>query len=110
MLWIILIGFLMVGISLTFSYLELLPFIDAVQYECANTRGIFSSLGLIFRLIGHTPKLLPTIIDLGAMLLFLKIFSLGTGFAGGLAGLFASNLLSVFIYSKTHKNKEKQYA
>lgn len=107
MLWLILIGLLMIGINITFSYVELLPFIHAVQFETQRTKGPISCITLLFRLIRHLPKIIPTIIDLGAMVIMTHIFNLGAGYAGGIAGLFASNLISVFIFFKTHKKKPR---
>lgn len=103
MLWIILIGLIMIGINITFSYIELQPFIRAVQYEVSITKGTWKLITLTFRLLKHLPKCIPTIIDMGAMIIMTHIFNLGAGYAGGIAGLFASNLISIFIFFKTHK-------
>jgi hypothetical protein len=110
MLAIIIVGLVMIGINITFSYLELIPFIEAVKYEKDRTRGTISCFTLVFRLIRHLPKCIPTIIDMGSMVIMTHLFSLGTGYAGGIAGLFASNLISVFIYLRTHKRKKASYA
>lgn len=101
-MWPMIIGLVMIGINITFSYIELKPFLAAVREERDNTRGSWQSITLVYRLIRHLPKLIPTIIDLTSMVIMTSIFNLGSGFAGGVAGLFASNLLSFFIYYHTH--------
>jgi hypothetical protein len=109
MVAIITIGCVMIGINILFSWLELQPFLKAIGQEAQRSQGVIDKLSLTFRLIGHLPKLWPTICDLGGMIILTHIFNLGAGFAGGIAGLFASNLLSILIYYQTHwKNKLKR--
>ena len=110
MVWIIVIGCFLVGLNIMFSYLELLPYIDAAKGDVnkvVNTRNafyqFFGYIILPFKLLSHIHLLLPTLIDLGSMWVLTHTFSLGAGLAGGLTGLFASNLVSVLVFCKTHK-------
>jgi hypothetical protein len=88
----------MVGFNIVMSYIELKPFLAACEYEKAVTNSFGSRMSFPFRILGHTPKLIPSIVDIGGMILMTNLFNLGSGYAGGITGLFASNLLSVIIY------------
>jgi hypothetical protein len=61
-----------------------------------------------FRILKHFPELIPSIIDIVAMVLLTKLFNLGNGYAGGIAGLFASNILSIIIFMHTHHGKREE--
>lgn len=91
---VLLIGLAMVLFNIIMSYVELKPFLAALEYE----KTVGSRLTLPFRCIGHFPKLIPSLVDIGAMILMTKLFNLGNGYAGGISGLFASNVLSIIIY------------
>jgi len=110
MIAIVILGCFLVGINIMFSYLELLPYIDAVKGDVKHVTSttnpfvaVFRYLILPFKLVSHIHLLLPTIVDLGAMWVLTHVFILGSGLAGGPTGLFASNLVSVLVFCKTHK-------
>jgi hypothetical protein len=100
--FVLIIGLLMVLFNILMSYVELKQFLAAVEYE----KRTGSSLTLPFRILYHFPKLIPSAIDILAMILMTKLFDLGSGYAGGITGLFASNVLSVIIYFYVRRNKE----
>jgi len=92
--FMLIVGLLMVLFNILMSYIELKPFLSALEYE-KRTGNAFT---LPFRCIGHLPKIIPSIIDIGAMIIMTSLFDLGSGYAGGITGLFASNVLSIIIY------------
>lgn len=98
--FVLLIGLLMVLFNILMSYVELKPFLAALEYE----KSVGSKLTLPFRCMYHLPKIIPSLIDIGAMVVMTKLFDLGSGYAGGITGLFASNVLSVIIYFYIRRN------
>jgi hypothetical protein len=104
MTYVLIIGLLMVLFNILMSYVELKPFLAALEYE----KSVGSKFTLIFRCIGHLPKIIPSLIDIGAMILMTKLFDLGNGYAGGVTGLFASNVLSIIIYFYVRRNNHPQ--
>jgi len=110
MVSLVILGCFMVGINIMFSYLELLPYIDAAKKDIHDVTTstnpfiqVFRYIMLPFKLLSHIGLLLPTLIDLGAMYFLSTMFSLGNSMAGGLTGLFASNFVSVIVFCNTHK-------
>lgn len=105
--FVLIIGLLMVAFNILMSYVELTPFLKSIEYE----KSVGSNLTLPFRCIGHLPKLIPSIVDILSMVLMTSLFDLGSGYAGGITGLFASNVVSIIIYFYVRRNKyEKETA
>jgi hypothetical protein len=114
MLSITLLALIMVGVNITFSYLELKPFLAANREICDNIGYKISRVptpfirGLVFIaiyipcILCKTHLLLPSLIDIFGMIAMTSLFSFGAGLGGGIAALFASNLLSFIIYWHTH--------
>lgn len=95
----------MIGLNILFSYLELIPFLKAMQKDCSGCLWLMKAP---FYTVVHLGKLMPTIIDIGGMIILTSIFSMGSGLIGGVAGLFASNLLSTIIFYHTHIKTKKE--
>jgi hypothetical protein len=103
----LIIGLIMVGFNIFMSCVELQPFLRAYEDEKNNTSDFGSKVTFPFRVMGHLPKLIPSFVDLVAMLVLTKLFAMGGGYASGVTGLFASNLLSLIIYFYTHRRKQE---
>jgi hypothetical protein len=95
----IIISMILVSTNLFMAWHEFQPFLDAIQIEMEMTRNAMEKLTLVFRLIRHLPKLIPTAADLAAMSLFGGIFGFNTGLIGAMGGLMASNILSLCIWN-----------
>jgi ABC-type uncharacterized transport system permease subunit len=105
---VLVIGLIMVGFNIFMSYVELKPFLSSIEEEKRNTHSFSSQMSFPFRIMWHLPKLIPSIMDILAMILFTNLFNLGSGYAGGITGLFASNVLSVIIYVYVRRNKDQE--
>lgn len=99
---LLIIGFIMVLVGILFTYLELLPFIDALQAESRLCSTVVLKVTLPWRLLRHVPKLIPSIIDLGCLTFLSTFLGIGGGIIGGVTGVFASNVISIVIYWHTH--------
>lgn len=96
------IGFLMVGVSVLFCYLELLPFLDAIKSEVSRASNPLRVIMLPAKIVIHLPKLIPSVIDLVVTVFLSGSLGFGGGLLGGITGLFASNIISIIIYYHTH--------
>jgi hypothetical protein len=105
MVVMLVIGFVMVALSIWFTYKELQPFLQAVREETRVTSGAISSITLTFRLIRHLPKLIPSVFDLLCVVFLSTYLGFGGGLMGGVTGLFASNCISFIIFYHTHLKK-----
>jgi hypothetical protein len=106
--YVLLVGLVMVAFNIFMSYIELKPFLRACEDEKANANSLSSRMVFPFKIIGHLPKLIPSITDILAMIAFTQLFDLGSGYAGGITGLFASNILSIIIYFYIRRHGHKQ--
>jgi hypothetical protein len=102
MVVMLVIGFVMVALSIWFTYSELQPFLRAVRYETDHTNGVSGTVTLTFRLLKHLPKLVPSVFDLLCVVFLSTYLGFGGGLMGGVTGLFASNCISFIIYYHTH--------
>ena len=95
-------GLIMVGISIMFCYLELLPFLDTIKSDLSKASTFSGAFIFPVKVILHIPKLIPSAIDLFVTVFLSGSLGFGGGLIGGITGLFASNLISIVIYFHTH--------
>ena len=99
MLVLLLIGFAMAAISVTFWYLELVPFLNMTK----DKPWYVYPFAVVFGL----PKLAPFLIDIGITLFCVANLGFGAGVTGGVTGLFISNVISGFILYHTRKTRTR---
>lgn len=108
MVGLLLIGFLMVLTAMLFTYVELLPFLRAWDYEKSRLAGARKAL-LPLIMLKRLPMLFPAVVDLILMVFMSTYLGFGAGVVGGVTGIFGSNVLSAIIYYHTHvKTKRNQ--
>jgi hypothetical protein len=100
-------AFVMVATALLFSYLELLPFINAVERDFRQVLTVWNMVTFAFKVIGHTPKLIPCAIDIVVTVFLSGVLGFGTGLIGAITGLFAANVVSLLVYYHTHIKRRK---
>lgn len=104
MVGLLIIGFVMCGIAVWFSYAEYMHWYNAVKEEM-NRGGLFAAI----RCIRHTGKLIPMAFDIGLAIFASTFLGMGSGIVGGVTGLFMSNCISGIIYYHTHiKNRNER--
>jgi len=96
---------ILVGINIIIMYLELKPFLDAVAFERDRSTALVDRMSLPFRVVAHTPKLLPFSVDVVAVIVLSTLFSMGSGLSGGVTSLFSSCLVSAILYSRRFRKK-----
>ena len=127
MVALLIIGFLMIGVSVWFWYQELKPFLDVTKdawkvnmawlkwicvipilgpilYGIATT--VVTTLKATAVILMNLGKLLPFVIDLGITFFCVANLGFGGGVIGGISGLFLSNVISCFIL---YHQKKGQY-
>ena len=95
MLILLIIAMVMIGLHIWIMYLELKPYLDAIE----NKKGMMLPIAMVVNL----PKLIPIVIDITAVVVMGYLFSLGAGLIGGVTSLFASIIVSFIIYCRRYK-------
>jgi len=116
-----------IGLSVFFWYSELKPFLAATKGAWkVNMRWlefilfvpilgplVFSILGMALTALKATAcvlinlgKLIPFALDVFITLFCVANLGMGAGIAGGMAGLFLSNCISVIIFFKTKEQRK----
>lgn len=110
MQYLLIAGLLMVGLNILFTYLELVPWLRAIKEKKERSAQNWTlPIVLFFTAIYHWQKLIPSIADIGIMIGLTTWVSFGSGFQGGIAALFGSNLISTLIYFNTHRAGQRKF-
>lgn len=103
---LLVVALIMIATNIVLSYLELVPFLRAIEREAELARGSLQQRVLLpLRIVRHLPKLIPCAIDVGVMVGMGALFSLGAGLVGGVTSLFASNIISLLIFYRGRKKR-----
>ena len=95
------IAFLMIIWGVRNWYVEIRPFIDAVQEIPVQTAS--DKLLYLFRYVVLLPKAMPFLIDICITLFAVESLGMGAGIVGGITGVFLSNIVSLVILMRTYK-------
>jgi len=100
-LFLFLVAFTMIIWGVRNWYIELKPYLDALDSIPKNT--LSEKLAFPFRNILIMPKMIPFAIDITITLFAVGSLGMGAGLVGGITGVFLSNIISIIIVMRTYK-------